>query len=64
MKFAIMLVLLIGVVSLIGTILVARTVETNYGKSIKRNIGNLTIIYVILILGLLIGLVWYAFVAL
>ncbi|HWO97845.1 MAG TPA: hypothetical protein VNM45_16210 [Bacillus sp. (in: firmicutes)] len=64
MKFALILVVVIGVVSLLSTIVIARSVETNYGKSIKRNMVNLTAIYIILLLGLLIGVVWYAIVAL
>ncbi|WP_027410445.1 hypothetical protein [Anoxybacteroides tepidamans] len=64
MKIAMILVVIVGVASLLGTILAARTVETNYGKSIKRNIKNLTMIYVVVIVGLLAGLLWYAFVAL
>lgn len=38
MIFAISLVVIIVVGSLFGTVLVARNVEENYGKSTKRNV--------------------------
>ncbi len=64
MIYAFILVAIIGVGALIGTLAVARTVDANYGTSTKRNIGRLTIIYIILILGLLIGIGWYVVVIL
>ncbi|MFC3883503.1 hypothetical protein ACFOU2_08280 [Bacillus songklensis] len=64
MKFAFLLVITIGVVSLLSTIFVARNVEANYGKSTKRNVTNLSAIYIVLLLGLLIGVTWYAIVTL
>ncbi|EEL86698.1 hypothetical protein CN445_09590 [Bacillus cereus] len=64
MSFAISLVVIIVVVSLLGTVLVARNVEENYGKSTKRNVKNLSAIYTILLLGLLVGVTWYAVVIL
>ena len=48
MSFAISLVVIIVIVSLFGTVLVARNVEENYGKSTKRNVKNLSTIYIIL----------------
>ena len=59
MKIALMFVIAIGIVSLLGTILVAKNVEANYGKSTKRNTINLTAIYVIVLFGSLIALVSY-----
>ncbi len=50
MNFAISLVVIIVIVSLFGTVLVARNVEENYGKSTKRNVKNLSAIYILLLL--------------
>ncbi|MEN8648345.1 hypothetical protein ACS2MN_19765 [Bacillus cereus group sp. BceL062] len=60
MSFAILLVVIIIIVSLFGTVLVARNVEENYGKSTKRNVKNLSTIYIILLFVLLVGVTWYA----
>ncbi|PGZ52054.1 hypothetical protein A6E27_04730 [Bacillus cereus] len=60
MIFAISLVVIIVVGSLFGTVLVARNVEENYGKSTKRNVKNLSAIYILLLLVLLLGVTWYA----
>lgn len=60
MSFAILLVVIIVIVSLFGTVLVARNVEENYGKSTKRNVKNLSTIYIILLFVLFVGVTWYA----
>lgn len=60
MVFAILLVVIIVIGSLFGTVLVARNVEENYGKSTKRNVKNLSVIYIFLLFVLLIGVTWYA----
>ncbi|MDA2339203.1 hypothetical protein PDN15_09035 [Bacillus cereus] len=60
MSFAILLVVIIVIVSLFGTVLVARNVEENYGKSTKRNVKNLSAIYILLLFVLLAGVTWYA----
>ncbi|MBJ8030139.1 hypothetical protein COM13_20550 [Bacillus pseudomycoides] len=60
MKFAISLVIIIVIVSLLGTMLVARNTEENYGQSTKQNVTNLSVIYIVLLLSLLIGVTWYA----
>ncbi|AOY17052.1 hypothetical protein BGI23_17955 [Bacillus sp. ABP14] len=60
MSFAIPLVVIIVIGSLFGTVLVARNVEENYGKSTKRNVKNLSTIYIILLFVLLLGVTWYA----
>ncbi|CUB12738.1 hypothetical protein BN2127_JRS1_04527 [Bacillus cereus] len=60
MVFAISLVIIIVIGSLFGTVLVARNVEENYGKSTKRNVKNLSVIYIFLLFVLLIGVTWYA----
>lgn len=60
MSFAISLVVIIVIVSLLGTVLVARNVEENYGKSTKRNVKNLSTIYILLLFVLLVGVTWYA----
>ncbi|MGF9941402.1 hypothetical protein ABEX73_26425, partial [Bacillus anthracis] len=54
------LVVIIVIVSLFGTVLVARNVEENYGKSTKRNVKNLSTIYIILLFVLFVGVTWYA----
>ncbi|OLR22106.1 hypothetical protein [Bacillus cereus] len=60
MSFAISLVVIIVIVSLFGTVLVARNVEENYGKSTKRNVKNLSAIYILVLFVLLAGVTWYA----
>ncbi|WP_336967217.1 hypothetical protein [Bacillus cereus] len=60
MNFAISLVVIIVIVSLFGTVLVARNVEENYGKSTKRNVKNLSAIYILLLFVLLAGVTWDA----
>ncbi|HEF5693926.1 hypothetical protein ACQVWE_15205 [Bacillus cereus] len=60
MNFAISLVVIIVIVSLFGTVLVARNVEENYGKSTKRNVKNLSAIYILLLFVILAGVTWYA----
>ncbi|EEL44371.1 hypothetical protein BK742_16135 [Bacillus thuringiensis serovar pingluonsis] len=60
MSFAISLVVIIVIGSLFGTVLVARNVEENYGKSTKRNVKNLSAIYIGLLFVLLLGVTWYA----
>ena len=60
MIFAISLVVIIVVGSLFGTVLVARNVEENYGKSTKKNVKNLSVIYILLLFVLLVGVTWYA----
>ncbi|ACO26239.1 hypothetical protein ABE42_09130 [Bacillus thuringiensis] len=60
MVFAISLVVIIVIGSLFGTVLVARNVEENYGKSTKRNVKNLSTIYILLLFVLLVGVTWYA----
>ncbi|MCP1394293.1 MULTISPECIES: hypothetical protein [Bacillus cereus group] len=60
MSFAISLVVIIVIASLFGTVLVARNVEENYGKSTKRNVKNLSAIYILLLFVLLAGVTWYA----
>ncbi|SDY38758.1 hypothetical protein [Bacillus sp. 166amftsu] len=59
MEFAISLVIII-IVSLLGTMLVARNAEDHYGQSTKQNVTNLSAIYIVLVLSLLIGVKWYA----
>ncbi|MFP3123095.1 hypothetical protein OH784_10080 [Ectobacillus funiculus] len=59
MTFAIILVAIISVISLLGTILVAGNVDTQYGKSIKKNLTNLSLIYLLLFVILLVGITWY-----
>lgn len=60
MIFAISLVVIIVIGSLFGTVLVARNIEENYGKSTKRNVKNLSTIYILLLFVLLVGVTWYA----
>lgn len=60
MEFAISLVIIIVIASLLGTMLVARNAEHHYGQSTKQNVTNLSAIYIVLVLSLLIGVTWYA----
>ncbi|MFD0769551.1 hypothetical protein ACFQZ1_12050 [Bacillus sp. CGMCC 1.60114] len=64
MKFAFLLVAIIVIVSLMGTVLVARNTDENYGNSTKQNVTNLSVIYIVLFLILLIGVAWYTIVIL
>jgi len=58
-KIAYVLVAIIGIIGIVSTLFVAGNVESNYGKSTKRNVMNLTAIYVVLFIGLIAG-IWYA----
>lgn len=60
MGFAISFVIIIVIGSLLGTVLVARNTEENYGQSTKKNVTNLSAIYIVLLFSLLIGVMWYA----
>ncbi|USK34873.1 hypothetical protein LIT25_05845 [Bacillus sp. F19] len=50
MELAIGLVIIIGMVSLISTLLIAGKGDKDYRNAVKRNTSNLTWIYVIVIL--------------
>jgi cytochrome c biogenesis protein ResB len=50
MELAIGLVIIIGIVSLISTLLIAGKGDKDYRNAVKRNTSNLTWIYVIVIL--------------
>lgn len=56
MKIAYVLVVIIGIIGMVSTWFVAGNVESNYGKSTKRNVRNLTAIYVLLFIGLIAGI--------
>ncbi len=56
MEFLIAIVILILVLSLIGTLILTRKSDENYRQSTKRNTANLTIIYAIVIVVSLIAL--------
>ncbi len=49
MKILISLVIIIGVISLIGTLLIAGRGDSNYSSATKKNTTNLTLIYVVII---------------
>ncbi|UAL53386.1 MULTISPECIES: hypothetical protein [Metabacillus] len=49
MELAIGLVIIIGIVSLISTLLIAGKGDKDYRNAVKRNTSNLTWIYVIVI---------------
>ena len=59
MSFAISLVVIIVIVSLFGTVLVARNVEDNYGKSTKKCEKLICNLYSSSFV-LLLGVTWYA----
>ncbi|RFB13637.1 hypothetical protein DZB84_16900 [Bacillus sp. HNG] len=49
MKTLMILVIIIGIISLIGTLLIAGKSDSNYSSATKRNTTNLTLIYVVII---------------
>jgi cytochrome bd-type quinol oxidase subunit 2 len=53
------IIIVIGVLSLIGTIFAAVQTEENYSKSTRNNILRLSSFYVIFLLILFIGVIWY-----
>ncbi|PQZ52648.1 MULTISPECIES: hypothetical protein [Bacillus] len=57
----ILIVLLLVVITVIGTILIGRNGDENYSKSTKGNIGRLTMIYIILAVVLIVGLGAYIY---
>lgn len=59
MKFAMALIIIILIGSLIGTLLLTGKPDENYKGSAKQNTIRLTAIYVIIILAALGGLAWY-----
>ncbi|MFY4777030.1 hypothetical protein [Metabacillus sp. RGM 3146] len=61
MTIAIMLVVLVGVLSLIFTILIGGKGEKEYTSSTKKNLTNLTFIYVLLAFILIGGLGLYLY---
>lgn len=61
MKIAILLVILVGVLSFIFTIMIGGKGEKEYTSSTKKNLTNLTFIYVLLALVLLGGLGLYLY---
>lgn len=64
MKILMILVIAIGVISLIGTLLIAGKGDSNYSSATKKNTANLTLIYVVIItlaviaLGIYIMRIW------
>ena len=50
MKYLIAPILIISIIALIGTLLLTRENDENYSGSTKKNITNLTSIYVVVIL--------------
>jgi len=61
MKYLIAPILIISIIALIGTLLLTRENDENYSGSTKKNITNLTSIYVVVILLCLIILGVYIF---
>ncbi|AEN91300.1 hypothetical protein BMWSH_4422 [Priestia megaterium WSH-002] len=59
MKLALLLVIIIGVAALAGTISAAKKVDEDYGKSKKKSIVNLSIIYGVVFIGSIVGVAWY-----
>ena len=49
MKILMSLVIIIGIISLIGTLLIAGKGDSNYSSATKKNTTNLTLIYVVII---------------
>ncbi|MBM7694402.1 cytochrome c biogenesis protein ResB [Peribacillus deserti] len=59
MKLAIFLVIIIGIFSLIGTILLGGKSDEDYSSATRGNLSRLTWMYVILALILLLGIAGY-----
>lgn len=59
MKIVYAIVVIIMLLGIIGTLFAAVNIGTNYHKLTKLNVKNLIVIYVVLFLGLTVGL-WYA----
>jgi cytochrome c biogenesis protein ResB len=59
MKFAMALIIIILVASLIGTLVLTGKPDENYKGSTKQNTIRLTAIYIIIILVAIGGLAWY-----
>lgn len=59
MKFALALVIIILILSLVGTIALLGKSDENYKSSSKQNTIRLTLIYLVVILAALGGLTWY-----
>ncbi|MED1410914.1 MULTISPECIES: hypothetical protein [Bacillus] len=57
----IMIVILLVVITVIGTILIGRNGDANYSKATKGNITRLTMIYIILAFVLIVGLGVYIY---
>ncbi|MBY6037328.1 hypothetical protein KUV80_11710 [Fictibacillus nanhaiensis] len=56
------LIVVISIGGLIGTIMISRTQDENYGKSTKQNLVRLTVIYAVLILVSLGALALYIYI--
>ncbi|MDQ0229267.1 hypothetical protein [Metabacillus malikii] len=61
MKFAIFLVILIGILALVGTILLGGKGDHNYDEQTKGNISRLSWIYIILAILTIIAFAIYLF---
>lgn len=59
MKFAMALIIIILIASLVGTLALLGKSDDNYNTSTKQNTLRLTGIYFVVILGALGGLAWY-----
>ncbi|MCC3355954.1 hypothetical protein [Bacillus sp. REN16] len=59
MKILMILIVIIGIISLIGTLLIAGKGDSNYSSATKKNTTNLTLIYVVIILLSVIALAIY-----
>jgi hypothetical protein len=59
--FAYFLIVVISIGGLVGTIMISRTQDHNYGHSTKSNLVRLTSIYAVLIVISLIALALYVY---
>ncbi|TYR79438.1 hypothetical protein FZC66_15150 [Priestia megaterium] len=59
MNIAFILIGMVGIVSLLGTIWIAKDVDENYRKSTKRRFINLSAIYAVLLVGAVIAVSIY-----
>jgi hypothetical protein len=56
MKVMYVIIVILLIISIVSTILIAGKGEDHYGRSTKRNITNLTVMYVVFLIVGLIGL--------
>ncbi|GAB2575104.1 hypothetical protein [Gracilibacillus alcaliphilus] len=62
MKVYVALIIIVGIIALISTLMLGGRGDADYSESTGRNVTNLTLIYVIAILGSVIALAIFVFI--